>query len=105
MSQENVELVLGVYQAPDVDYAPLFRDDGLWAGQAEALAPFIHADVECDNHAFGSERRYIGLDGLRGFMLDWMTPWVTYRIEIEEAIDLRERVLVLNHEYVSGAAR
>jgi hypothetical protein len=35
VSQENVELVLGIYQAPDVNYVPLFRDDGLWAEQSE----------------------------------------------------------------------
>jgi ketosteroid isomerase-like protein len=27
-----------------------------------------------------------------------MAPWVTYRIELEEAIDLGERVLLLNHD-------
>jgi SnoaL-like domain len=82
-----------------VDYVPLFRDDGLWAEQAETLAPFIHADFECVNHEFGSGRRYTGLDGLRAFLLDWMAPWVTYRIELEEAIDLGERVLLLNHDW------
>jgi hypothetical protein len=32
-------------------------------------------------------------------MRDWTAPWVTYRIEIEEVIDLGERVLVLNHDW------
>ena len=27
------------------------------------------------------ETRYAGLDGLRALVLDWMGPWVTYRIE------------------------
>jgi ketosteroid isomerase-like protein len=98
MSQENVDLVLGLYPAPDVDLVPLYRDDTQWAEQAEALAPFIHADFDCVRDDFGSERRYAGLDGLRAFMLDWMSPWVAYRIEIEEAIDLGERVLLLNHD-------
>jgi ketosteroid isomerase-like protein len=98
MSQENIELVLGVFETPDVDYVPLYRDDGGWAGQAEALAPFLHADFECVMHAFGSEKRYAGLDGLRAFMLDWMAPWTTYRIETERAIDLGERVVLLNRD-------
>ena len=98
MSQENVELVLGLYPAPDADFVPLYRDDSLWAEQAEALAPFVHADFECVMYEFGSERRYAGLDGLRAFMLDWMAPWVAYRIEIEEAIDLGDQVLLLNHD-------
>jgi ketosteroid isomerase-like protein len=98
MSQANVELVLGLYEAPDVDYVRLYRDDSLWTEQAEALAPFVHADFDCVMYAFGSERRYVGLDGLRAFMLDWTAPWVTYRIETDEAIDLGERVLVLNND-------
>ena len=49
-------------------------------------------------YAFGSEKRYVGLDGLRAFMLDWTAPWVTSRIETEKTIDLGERVLVLNHD-------
>jgi ketosteroid isomerase-like protein len=99
VSRENVELVVGLYQPSGVDYVPLYRDDGLWAEQAEALAPFVHADFECVWYQFGSEKRYAGLDGLRDFMRDWTSPWVTYRIEIEEVIDLGERVLVLNHDW------
>jgi hypothetical protein len=98
MSQENVDLVIGLYPAPEVDYVPLYRDDGLWAEWAQALAPFVHADFECVQHAFGSERRFAGLDGLRAFMLDWTAPWATYGIETEKVIDLGERVLVLNHD-------
>ena len=98
MSQENVELVLGLYQPPDVDYVPLFRDDGVWTEFSEALAPFFHADFGCVMYALGSEKRYVGLNGLRAFMLDWTAPWATYRIETNEAVDLGERVLVLNHD-------
>ena len=98
MSQKNVELVLGLYGAPDVDYVPTYRDDSRWAEQAEALGPFVHADFVCAQYTFGSEKRYAGLDGLRTFMLDWMAPWIAYRIEIEEVIDLGERVLLLNKD-------
>jgi ketosteroid isomerase-like protein len=98
MSQENVDLVLGLYEAPDVDYVPLVRDDNQWAGQAEALAPFVHADFECFMYAFGGEKRYAGLDGLKAFLLDWTAPWATYRMETEKAIDLGERVLLLNRD-------
>ena len=98
MSQENVEIVLKVYPAPDVDNVPLYRDDSLWAEQAKALEPFVHADIECVWYQFGGEKHYAGLDGLRALVLEWMTPWVRYRIETVEAIDLGERVLVLNHD-------
>ena len=60
-------------------------------------------DFECVWHPFGGERHYAGLDGLRAFTLDSRTPWVTYRIDVEEAIDLgaidlKGRVLVLNND-------
>ncbi len=98
MSQENVELVLGLYPAPDVDYVQLYRDDDMWAAQVAAWASLFHSDFECVRYEFGGKRRYPGLDGLRAFLLDWTAPWVTYRIETEEAIDLGERVLLLNHD-------
>jgi ketosteroid isomerase-like protein len=98
VSQENVDFVVGLYQAPEVDYVRLYRDDDLWAELAEALAPFIHMDFERVQHAFGGERRFTGLDGLRAFMLDWTAPWVTYGIETEKVIDLGDRVLVLNRD-------
>ena len=69
-----MELVLGVYPVPDVDYVELFRDDSLWAGQAEAMSPVVHADFECVMYEAGSGTRYLGLDGLRAFLLDWIAP-------------------------------
>ena len=70
----------------------------MWAAQVEAWSSFFHVDFECVWHHFGGERHYAGLDGLRVFMLDWTTPWVTYRIDVEEAIDLGGCVLVLNND-------
>jgi hypothetical protein len=98
MSRENVELVLGRYPAPDVDFAQLVRDEGLWEQWAEAQAPFYDTDFRCAMYEFGSPRTYVGLDGLRAFMLDWVAPWVTYRIAIEEVMDLGQRVLLLNRD-------
>jgi ketosteroid isomerase-like protein len=40
-----------------------------------------------------------GLDGFRSLYLRWLAPWVTYRQEIEEVVDLGERVLVLPHDF------
>ena len=98
MSRENVELVLGLYPPPEVDFVQLYGDEVQWTAWAEPVTPLLHADFECFMYAFGSERRYAGVDGLRAFMLDWMAPWVSYRVEMEQVIDLGERVLVLNHD-------
>jgi len=98
VSQENVELVLTLFLAPDVDYVEVVGNDSLWEDYVETVAPSVHPDFECANHEFGGEKRYTGLDGLRAFMLDWTAPWVTYRIDTEKAIDLGERVLLLNRD-------
>jgi ketosteroid isomerase-like protein len=98
MSQENVEVVLSVQPGPEVDCVALFRDERSWKEWADATRPVIHPDVNCVFHEFGDEKSYTGLNGIRGFMLDWMAPWVAYRIEIEDAIDLGEQVLILNHD-------
>ena len=97
MSQENVKLVLSLYEAPDVDYAQVVRATACGADRWKPWA-FLHADFECVMYTFGGEKRYAGLDGLRAFLLDWTAPWATYRLENEKAIDLGERVLMLNRD-------
>jgi hypothetical protein len=47
MSRENVELVVNVHPAPDVDMAELFRSDDMWSTLADAVAPFFHPNFEC----------------------------------------------------------
>jgi SnoaL-like domain len=95
MSQESVEIVMGLMPAPEVDIAPLFRDDEMWAALSEALAPLIHPDFVCINPGTPGERAYVGLEGFRAFWLDWLAPWASYRAEVEKAIDCGDRVLVL----------
>ena len=100
MSKENVELVVNVHPAPDVDMAELFRSDDMWSALADAVAPFFHPNFECVPPGVpGTERAYTGLDGLRAAWLGWMEPWLTYRTEIKQALDAGDRVLVLVHDY------
>jgi ketosteroid isomerase-like protein len=102
MSQENVELVRRLQPGPDMDLVQLFRDDEMWSDVVEALAPFYHPD--CEFVAPGvpsSQGTYAGLDGLRAAWLEWLAPWRAYRVEIEEAIDLGESVLVLPRDFGS----
>jgi|SRR6266516_3088962 len=109
MSQENVEVARRYIWAfvndldtfrelthPEIEWAPVEENHTPSHG---IEGPFLHRDFECVWYQFGNERRYSGVDGLRDFMLDWTAPWVTYRVETEEAIDLGERVLLLNHDH------
>jgi ketosteroid isomerase-like protein len=98
MSQENVEIVRSIYPAPEVDLVPLVRDDDHWRGFAEAISPAFHPDVICFTHPFGGENRYVGLDGVREYLLEWIAPWTTYRTGTERTIDLGDRVLTLDYD-------
>jgi hypothetical protein len=101
MSQENVELVLGVIPPPEVDLAELVRDDEQWAQLAEAIGPFFHPDFECVGRLVGnSSYRQSGLNAFRAFWLDWLASWDTYRMgEIEQAIDCGDRVVVVVRDF------
>jgi hypothetical protein len=100
MSQESVELVRGLQPASDVDWAQLVRDDELWAMATEAVAPYVHPDCEFVVRGLpDGATAYAGLDGFRALWLDWLLPWATYRVEVQEAIDLGERVLLLYHAF------
>ena len=95
MSEANVELVLGFQPEPDMDLVEHFRDDDSWAEFSAALAPAFASDFESANALLGIEKTYTGMGGFRNLWLDWLAPWATHRVEIEEAIDLGDQVLVL----------
>jgi ketosteroid isomerase-like protein len=95
MSQENVELVMGLQRAPGDDFVRLIRDDEKWAHLAEEVAPFVHARAETTRPGLPGGKTYTGLDGFRESWLDWLAPYAEYRTEVEEAIDCGERVLLL----------
>jgi hypothetical protein len=100
MSQENVELIVSLQPAQDVDIAQLFRDDAIVKAVATTLAPMLHSDFEAVAvDALLGETTYRGFDGLREFWLDWLSPREAYRTELEEARDLGNRVLLLVHDF------
>ena len=100
MSQENVELIVGLHFEPSVDWASIVRDDATWSALTPTVSDVIHPDFEATIPLFGAAKTYKGLNGLREAWRDWLAPWVTWRSEIEQAIDLDDaRVLLLNHDY------
>jgi len=101
MSQENVEIVLRLLPAPDVNLVERVRDDDMWAAFSEAVAPMVHPDFEYVVRGIADETNtYAGLDGLRTAWLDWLAPWASYRTEVDKAVDLGgDRVLLLFHDF------
>ncbi len=100
MSRENVELVTRLQVAPDVDLAALFRSDEAWSAVTDAFGGLFHPDCETVAPGVpGTERVHVGIDGLRTAWLAWLEPWLTYRTEIEHALDAGDRVLLLTRDY------
>jgi ketosteroid isomerase-like protein len=95
MSQENVDLVAALQPAPEVDLMDLFHrgDEAGAREQVELLSPLFTQDFVCVFHALSEDERP-GVAGLRQSWLDWLDPWESYRVEIDELVDCGDRVLV-----------
>ncbi len=100
MSQQNLELIVSLQPAQDVDIAQLFRDRESAEAVARTLAPVLQSDFEAVVvSTLRGETTYRGFDGLRELWLDWLSPWEAYRTELEEARDLGDRVLLLVRDF------
>ena len=98
MSSERVEIVRLLQ--PQGDIAALFRDEGAASAMTEAATPLFEPDFEVLFVRSDIDRAsYHGFRGLRSAFLDWLEPWESYRSEIEELVDLGDRVAVLARDY------
>jgi ketosteroid isomerase-like protein len=100
MSQDNVELLMGLFAGPEVDIVQIFRNEELWAATAQGFAVHLHPNFEVVVRG-GPEgdQTFAGQDGFKAFWLDWLAPYDTYRQKIDEAIDLGEPVLLLIRDF------
>jgi ketosteroid isomerase-like protein len=97
MSQGNVELVRSLIPPPEVDLALIARDEATQAIFRQAFGALFTPDFECGWP--GSPTTYRGLEGLRELWNDWLEPWQSYHTEVDELIDLGDRVLALVRDY------
>ena len=75
-----------------------FLDDATFG----ALAPFFHEDCEILGPSAitgGQSEPRTGLEALRALWLDWLDPWESYRVEIDDVIDAGEHVVTLTRSY------
>jgi hypothetical protein len=97
MSRENVDLVRALQ--PRTDIALLFRDDQAAAATIEAAAAFFEPDFESVFVQPVEHSTATGFAGLRTAWIEWLTPWESYRSEIEDIVDLGDRVAVLTRDF------
>lgn len=95
MSSANLERLKKMLPGPDTDVADLFRDERLFASTRELIERLVHPDVESVPAWRGSGITYSGIDGFREMWLDWLQPWMTYRVHVDEMIEAGESVVVL----------
>jgi uncharacterized protein len=97
MSQENVEIVRRLHPGSDTDLVALSRDSAAWRAVAESVSGLFEPDFELEFFGGlpGLSATYRGVSGLRDAWLDWLAPWETYHDELQEALDLGDRVLLL----------
>jgi SnoaL-like protein len=94
MSQQNVELVRALIPTPETDVAPIFRDEQLFQASREALSHLLRPDFEAVAVWQGGTT-YVGVEGFREMWLDWLQPWATYHVQVDQIIDAGDRVVVL----------
>jgi ketosteroid isomerase-like protein len=99
VSEENVEIVLALQPAAGANMAQLFRDDLLWAAVSARLVPSLAPEFAAIAHGLPDTQLVEGVEGLRKGWLQWMAPWESYRAEVEEAIDLGEKVVLLIRDF------
>jgi hypothetical protein len=94
MSQENVELIRALVPTPETDVAALFRDESLFKATREALGALFDPGFE-SVAVWQGGTTYAGVEGFRRMWLDWLQPWATYHVQVDELIDAGDRVVVL----------
>jgi ketosteroid isomerase-like protein len=100
VSAENVELIGSLFPDPDIDMIALFNDDSASSELMQTWAPLFDPDFVSVKHVPGAVPDTAqGLHGLRAGWLDWLAPWASYRAEIEEILDLGDRVLAVICDY------
>jgi hypothetical protein len=97
MSQENVDLVRGLIPPPEADVAALLRDKAVFDQMVSALEPFIDPRVE-SVAVWQGGTTYSGIEGFRQMWLDWLEPWTSYHVVVDEAIDAGNRVVLFAHD-------
>jgi ketosteroid isomerase-like protein len=100
MSEENVELVRSALPRSGADLIAEFKDDSDSGELMQVIGRVLDPDFVAVKHVPGGEPDVArGLHGLRAGWLDWLAPWASYRAEIEELIDLGDRVVSVLCDY------
>ena len=90
-----IELLKAMLPDPATDVARLFRDERSFAATAEVVGSLFDPEIESVPAWRGAGPTYSGVDGFREMWLDWLEPWASYYVQVEEMIEAGDSVVVL----------
>jgi ketosteroid isomerase-like protein len=96
MSQANVELVRSL-QPDGLDLVEVFSAGAremVSEDQAALFTDDFEVRFKSDMVGKGGGFESRGPDGLNAMWRDWLTPWETYRLDVDEFIDAGDAVVV-----------
>jgi hypothetical protein len=94
MASRNIEAVRALIPGSEVDITEILRDDEVYARFAAAFEELIDPEFEC-SAVWQEGKTYAGIYGFREMWRDWVEPWATYYVAVEELIDLGDRIVTL----------
>ena len=95
MPKPNVDLLRALLPDPGTDVTQLFRDEAWFAATADAVAELFDPAVESVPAWRGDGPTYSGIEGFRAMWLDWLEPWASYHVQVDEMFDAGDSVVVL----------
>jgi hypothetical protein len=100
LSAEDVELVRSLNPGPELDLAPLFKDDEAATRWRDEVAPLFDPAVKVSMRLPGLPPVvYKGLRGVCTAWRDMLRHRTSYRNEVEDVIDRGERIAVIHRGY------
>jgi len=96
MSAENVELIKGILPE-EADLVEIIEsDDPIAALTGDSSFDIPELEVEFAASQSGAPPlNYRGLTGLVEGWRDWLLPWASYRLQVDDVIDAGDKVLQL----------
>ena len=95
MPEPNVDLLKALLPDPGTEVTELFRDEAWFAATAKAAAELFDPAVESVPAWRGAGTTYSGIDGFREMWLDWLEPWASYHVQVDEMFVEGDSVVVL----------
>jgi ketosteroid isomerase-like protein len=95
MSKDNVELIRA-FVPSETDLIEVLKSDdpvAAFLGSTDAVSPDVEVTFAASRSG-GPGLVYHGPDGLVEGWRDWLTPWESYRFEVEDLVDAGDNVVM-----------